>query len=107
MSYAISSTVKRTGFVFYKATNPRYQRTTSPIVAFKPGEKGYWPINTALTPSQLNHEGVTEDILNAAEIGSMFGWECLGAKPALDYAKAITSESETPSIKFAGECHES
>jgi len=85
------------GFVFYKATNQTYQRTTSPIVAFKLGEKGYWPIDSLATPCELNHPQVNNEILESAEMGSMFGWHTPGAKLAIDFVDSLIRDEESVS----------
>lgn len=72
---------------FYKA-RPKHldHRTTAPVIAFVFGESGFYPIHTQATPEQLNDAGITAEILEAAEVGSCFGWDCAAAKAARTYA---------------------
>jgi hypothetical protein len=61
--------------------------TDAPLVAVVAYGKGYYPIYTDSTPERLNPPDMTPDILEAAHIGSMFGWDVPGAKPAVDYIR--------------------
>lgn len=56
------------------------------IIAIEYGEQGYMPIyGDPSIAEDLNFaNGVTPEIAEAFLIGSMFGWNCPGAKPARD-----------------------
>lgn len=55
----------------------------APVVAIRAFERGYHPIYTKAQPSDLNGGKFTLEEVEAAIIGSMFGWNCPGAKPAV------------------------
>lgn len=67
--------------------------TDAPVIAVKFMETGYWPIHTRASPDDLNLPGVTEEIIEATLIGSMFGWDAPGAEPAkrfFEEARGVT-----------------
>lgn len=56
-----------------------------PVIAVQYGEQGYWPIHTKRCAAELNERnGWTTDELEAAFHGSMFGWDCPAAQPAIE-----------------------
>jgi hypothetical protein len=55
-----------------------------PFIFVKVGEKGYWEASEAEAEEELP-EGVAE----AALAGSMFGWMCPAAQPAVEYARSL------------------
>lgn len=57
----------------------------APIVAVKPNELGYWPVQTEISADDLN-KGAPHDVLESAYVASMFGWNCPAAKKAAEYA---------------------
>ena len=76
---------------FFK-TKAIYQLTDAPIVAFIFGETGYYAITVNAKIEDLNLPGVTEQILESAEFGSMFGWDKEPAKLASDFAKTVLEQ---------------
>ncbi len=75
---------------FYLNT-PKYFDTTchSPIIAVQYGERGYWPISIPGDPdadaAPLNvRNGWSTEELDAALAGSMWGWDCPAAQPAIE-----------------------
>ena len=60
-------------------------RTDATTIAVKPFETGFYPIESKSNASELNGGRYSADVLEAALAGSMFGWECPAAKPAVDY----------------------
>lgn len=57
---------------------------SSPVIAVKRGEPGFFPIHTTLSADALNAgEGVTPAQREAMLTGSMFGWHTLGADPSV------------------------
>lgn len=73
---------------FYRKRPDYITQTDAPVICYKLGETGFWPIYTKKDVTDLNWDGVTEEILESAEIGSMFGWDVPGAKLAKDFARA-------------------
>jgi hypothetical protein len=68
-------------------------QTDAPVVAIKPFERGYYPIYTLATPDDLNRgRGITREIMEAAVVGSMSGWNVPGAKAAVTWAEAREKE---------------
>lgn len=57
------------------------------LVALKVGKVGYFPIFSQASPDELNDEGVTPEIIESAEIGSIFGWDVPGARLAVEFSK--------------------
>ena len=71
--------------IAYK-TNPKDGTfsTNAPLVAFKRGESGYYPINSNASAVELNERrGVTKAQVSAMYMGSLFGWDVPGADPDL------------------------
>jgi hypothetical protein len=58
------------------------------LIAMTVGERGYATIRTRLAPIELNPEGTTDEILESAIAGSMFGWETKAARLALTFDSA-------------------
>jgi hypothetical protein len=58
--------------------------------------RGYYPIYANSTPERLNPPDMTTEVLEAAHIGSMFGWDVPGAEPALTYIKAKEARLAAP-----------
>lgn len=56
--------------------------STGEVIAIVRGESGYYPVQTKLTPEELNGPSVTRAQIMAMENGSMFGWTGRGADPA-------------------------
>lgn len=82
-------------FTFFIKRDERYHfKTSAEIIAVKTGEKGYYPILTKLSLSDLNKGELSEDVAEAALIGSMFGWEVPGARAAIDYATNKLKEGD-------------
>lgn len=74
------------GIVFYME-RPSYVLDECPVIAIKEGHTGYWPIWTRRSYEELNQADMTPEIIEAAFAGSMFGWQCEAAKPAIDYCE--------------------
>jgi hypothetical protein len=76
--------------VFLNAADAHVSHSTdAPVIAVEYMERGYYPIYTHATAEVLNlNKNVTPDILEAALMGSMFGWTVPAARPAVDYFKA-------------------
>jgi hypothetical protein len=55
----------------------------APVIAIRAFERGYHPIYTKAQPKDLNGNKFTMEEVEAAIIGSMFGWNCPGAKAAV------------------------
>lgn len=56
--------------------------TDAPVIAFKRGEKGYYPVMTPATAAELNaNKGTTLAQVEAMHMGSLFGWDVPGANP--------------------------
>ena len=72
---------------FYKDKPPYIVQTDAPVIAFVFEETGFWPIATSLTASDLNPAGMTLEILESAEMGSICGWHVPGAKLAKEFAE--------------------
>lgn len=64
----------------------------APVFAVKAFERGYYPIQTPATAEQLNGN-IPKNVLEAAEIGSHFGWDCPGAKDAVLYVQQKEKEA--------------
>jgi hypothetical protein len=69
--------------------------TEAPVIAIKAFERGYYPIFTRATPEQLNRGKYSEEVLEAAVIGSICGWNVPGARPAAEYAEAAERAEAT------------
>lgn len=72
-----------------------------PILAIAYNEQGYSPIYTRLSAAELNErDGISAEVAEAFEVGSMFGWTVPGAKPARDWHFAkfgtITADFKEP-----------
>lgn len=65
--------------------------TDAPVIAIEIGERGYHPIFTQVSVEQLNPPNVTPEIIEAAVIGSMFGWRVPGARAAIRYFDGLPS----------------
>ena len=76
--------------VFLNAKDAHVSHSTdAPVIAVEYMERGYYPIYTQSTAEILNRDkGITPEVLEAALVGSMFGWTVPGARPAVDYFKA-------------------
>ena len=57
------------------------------VIAIKIGEEGYYPIHSKFSADELNDKDVTPAIVESAVTGSMFGWDRISAKAALQYAE--------------------
>lgn len=60
------------------------ERSSGKTIMIKRGERGYYPVDSAMTPSQLNAKQnpcPTAAQIWAMENGSCFGWEVPGADP--------------------------
>ncbi|MDI1298605.1 hypothetical protein [Methylotenera sp.] len=82
---------------FYKSKSVYQLQTETKIVAFVYGEMGYWPVPIVgrdITVSSLNYADMTDEILESAEVGSMFGWDLPLAQLAKDYAERRLAESQ-------------
>jgi hypothetical protein len=74
--------IKKVGFAIKRPDDmPAFNY---PFIFVKVGEKGYWEAQEA--------EELPEEVAEAALAGSMFGWLCPAAQPAVDYAKSLISE---------------
>lgn len=69
----------------------------APVFAVKSFERGYWPIQTPATAEQLNGD-IPAKVLESAEIGSHFGWDCPGAKDAVEYIQQIEKEAAVAGV---------
>lgn len=70
---------KKVGFAIKR---PDYMATVQwPVIFVKIGERGYWEASTA--------EDIPEEIAESALAGSLFGWSCPAAQPAIEYAKNL------------------
>lgn len=58
------------------------------LIAMTVGERRYATIRTKLAPVELNPEGTTDEILESALAGSMFGWDTKAARLAVTFALA-------------------
>jgi len=58
----------------------------APVIAIKIGQRGYYPITGEFNADELNSPDVTQQIIESAVAGSMFGWDCPAAALALKYA---------------------
>jgi hypothetical protein len=64
-------------------------QSKSPVIAVRPFESGYYPIQTGSTAAELNEPDMTEKILESARYASIAGnWDGAIATPARDYAIA-------------------
>lgn len=54
----------------------------APIIAIRYMERGFFPVYTRLKPEDLNTLDVNDEVIEAAIVGSMFGWHVPGAAPA-------------------------
>ena len=59
----------------------------SPVIALVYGDVGYYPIYTERSAAELNGVALSEKIKGAAISGSMFGWDCKGALPAVEWMR--------------------
>lgn len=66
---------KRTSFRIRK---PDYIEDDTPAILVKIGELGYWPTEQV--------EDLPEEVVEAAIAGSMFGWDCKAAQPAIEWS---------------------
>lgn len=55
-----------------------------PIMAVKVGEAGYWQGYE----HQAESQGLSDEVIESAIAGSMFGWDCPAAQAAMNYAKS-------------------
>lgn len=58
--------------------------TEAPVIAFKKGENGYYPVFTDFTAAELNAgqtPQVTKAQAEAMYMGSLFGWDVPAADP--------------------------
>lgn len=86
---------------FYKAKSNYQLQTSAKIVAFVYGEIGYWPVpivGSDVTAKSLNYDDMTDDILESAEAGSMFGWDLPLAKLAKEYAEKKLAASNNEGL---------
>jgi hypothetical protein len=75
--------------IFYATAERAHanHQTDAPVVAIKLNESGFYPIYTYATAAQLNEVfGWTDDVIDAAIAGSMFGWHVPAAKKAVEAA---------------------
>jgi hypothetical protein len=64
-------------------------QSKSPVIAVRPFESGYYPIQTSASVAELNEPDMTEEILQSARYASIIGnWDAPVAFPARDYAIA-------------------
>lgn len=81
-----------TDLVFFYWSKDLYvdHQTDAPVAAVKAWERGFYPIYTKATPETLNApRGWTPEVLEAAHLGSLCGWNCPGARAAVDAVLAI------------------
>jgi hypothetical protein len=71
--------------VIYANPSQAHVETNAPVIAIKFLESGYFPIYTSATPKELNGPNVTDQIIESAVIGSMFGWQVPGSSLAVEY----------------------
>lgn len=82
---------------FYKDKSDYQVQTSAEIVAFVYGENGYWPIPIIapdVTAKSLNYDDMTDEVLESAEAGSMFGWDLPLARIAKSYAEKRIAEDK-------------
>lgn len=76
------------------------------IIAVEYKEKGYWAISARSSAQDLNEglfdEAPSMDVMNAAIIGSVFGWDVPGAKRAKDFFEAEILKDLEKSLKAKG-----
>jgi hypothetical protein len=77
--------------IFYTAPEAAcvQHQCDAPVIAVKAFERGFCPIYTRLTPEELNHGKFSEKEIDAALLGSMFGWNVPGAKLAVAAVERI------------------
>jgi hypothetical protein len=56
--------------------------TDAPVFAVKAFERGFYPIYTKANAATLNGGAHSEEVLEAALVGSLCGWNVPGARPA-------------------------
>lgn len=86
--------------VFFVAASQAcvHHNTDAPVIAIKAFERGYYPVYTKAQPDDLNHHKFSSEELEAAIIGSMFGWHVPGARQAID---AIEREEKNITVSEA------
>ena len=66
--------------------------TDAPVIAIDVGTTGFYPIYSRLNAATLNNnDRITDDVIQSAVAGSMFGWNCPAAKLAMDFAGEVTA----------------
>ena len=71
--------IKKVGFAIKR---PEYMTTVSwPVIFIKVGHEGFWEATEA--------EDLPDEVIESAIVGSMFGWDCPGARLAVEYANEI------------------
>jgi hypothetical protein len=73
--------IKKVGFAIKRPDDMPMMRY--PFIFVKIDELGYWEASAA--------EELPEGVAEAALAGSMFGWVCPAAQPAIEYAKNLIS----------------
>ncbi len=72
--------------LFTTAQRAHVADTSAPLIAITLGERGYRPVYIRnMDPGLLNPAGTTDAIIESAIAGSVFGWDCPAAQPALDF----------------------
>ena len=69
-------------------------QTDAPVIAVKLNELGFYPIYTQASPADLNGAEVAPEIVESAIIGSMFGWNVLGAQAARAFMESNNLRSD-------------
>ncbi len=60
----------------------------APRYAVKAYERGFYPIHSARSASELNAPDMSPEVLESAQAASMFGWHVPAARAAVDYVQA-------------------
>lgn len=64
----------------------------APVIAIKAFERGFYPIYTKKQPCDLNGDKFSMEEVEAAIIGSMFGWSVPGAVAAVKAVERIEEQ---------------
>jgi hypothetical protein len=81
---------------YLNTTDTPIVSTDAPVIVITTHEEGYKPLYTSATADDFNDPEIPGEVLESAEAGSAFGWDCGAAKLAIEYSE---KNKEVPPIK--------